>query len=146
MLRSSCIVLLALTLAAPAIAAEPGDDGGTISIMKSEPGAPPAKDHKHAKKKARKARGSSNPVYPIPLPGPQAPLPVPHLQAAPPRGQQVPPALLVPQTGRLLPNLPSPGGTETMQDRSVRCAHQAGVYGPALTGDTGSYIRNCINQ
>jgi hypothetical protein len=52
----------------------------------------------------------------------------------------------VPQTGRLLPNLPPPGGTETSQDRSARCAHQAGVYGPALTGDPGAYIRSCINQ
>ena len=62
----------------------------------------------------------------------------------------VPPPLLVPETGRLLPNLPSvsgagPNGTETFQDRSARCAHQAGVYG-AGAGDQGSYIRSCINQ
>jgi hypothetical protein len=113
--------------------------------MKPEPKTAP-KVRKHAKKKARKARGSSNPVYPAPLPRPQKPAPVPRLQAAPPRGRDVPPALLVPQTGRLLPNLPPAGGSETLQERSVRCAHQAGVYGPALTGDQGSYIRSCINQ
>jgi len=28
----------------------------------------------------------------------------------------------------------------------VRCAHQAGVYGPAATGDRNSYIGSCINQ
>jgi hypothetical protein len=145
MLRGLLIPLFVLALAAPAIAAEPGDDGGTINIMKPEPKTSPARDHKRIKK-TRKARGSSNPVYPTPLPGPQAPAPVPHLQSAPRRGRDVPPALLVPQTGRLLPNLPPAGGTETLQDRSVRCAHQAGVYGPALTGDQGSYIRSCINQ
>jgi hypothetical protein len=141
MLRNTLIVLLALTLGAPAFAAERSDDGGTINIMKPEPGAPPAKKKTH---KAR--RGSSNPVYPIPLPGPQTPLPVPHQEAVTPRGKEVPPALLVPQTGRLVPNLPVPGGRETLQDRSVRCAHQAGAYGPAVTGDPGSYIRSCINQ
>jgi hypothetical protein len=144
MLRRALIMLLATTLAAPALAAEPADSG-TISIMKPEPKTAP-RVHKHAKKKSRKARGSSNPVYPAPLPRPQKPAPVPRLQAAPPRGRNVPPALLVPQTGLLLPNLPPAGGSETLQERSVRCAHQAGVYGPALTGDQGSYIRSCINQ
>lgn len=144
MLRRALIMLLATMLTAAALAAEPADSG-TISIMKPEPKTAP-KVHKHAKKKARKARGSSNPVYPAPLPRPQKPAPVPRLQAAPPRGRDVPPALLVPQTGRLLPNLPPAGGSETLQERSVRCAHQAGVYGPALTGDQGSYIRSCINQ
>jgi hypothetical protein len=144
MLRRALIVLLVMTLAAPALAAGPAGDGGTISIMKPEPKTAP-KDHKHAKKKTRKARGSSNPVYPAPLPRPQKPAPVPRLHAVPQR-RDVPSALLVPQTGRLLPNLPSPSGSETLQERSVRCAHQAGVYGPALTGDQGSYIRSCINQ
>jgi hypothetical protein len=57
----------------------------------------------------------------------------------------------VPQTGRMLPNLPpavgaGPGGAETFQDRAARCVHQSGVYGPNATGDPGSYIRSCINQ
>jgi hypothetical protein len=137
------LILLMLSIGAPAFGAEP-DDGGTVSIMRPEAEqAPPAKE---PPRKVR--RGSSNPVYPTPtpLPGPQAPLPLPRQQAVTPRGQDVPPALLVPQTGRVLPNLAAPGGTETVQDKSVRCAHQAGVYGPAATGDPGSYIRSCINQ
>ena len=58
--------------------------------------------------------------------------------------------IIVPQTGRALPNLPSvsgsgPGGAETYQDRAARCAHQAGIYGQAA-GDRGTYIGTCINQ
>jgi hypothetical protein len=127
MLQGIFILALALTLAAPAFSAEPGGDGGIISIMRPEPrlsapkhpSAHKRKAHRRAKEpqgygvKEDTRRGSSSPVYPAPLPGPQAPRPVPHGQALAPRGQDVPPALLVPQTGRLLPNLPPPGGTET---------------------------------
>jgi hypothetical protein len=68
----------------------------------------------------------------------------------PPRAPAVPPPIFVPQTGRLLPNLPllpgaGPGGAETSQDRAVRCAHQAGLYGQAA-GDRNTYIGSCINQ
>jgi hypothetical protein len=150
MLQGPLIVLLVLALGAPAFSAEPEADSGTINIMRPEPKAPADKQLHKAKKKARKARrGSSNPVYPIPLPGPQAPLPLPHRQAVTP-APTTPPPLFVPQTGRTLPNLPAtgagPGGTETLQDRSVRCAHQAGVYGPNATGNPSSYIGSCINQ
>ena len=63
---------------------------------------------------------------------------------------RVPPPLVVPQTGQALPNLPAvapsgPHGSETYQDRAVRCAHQAGVYGDT-TGNRSAYIGNCINQ
>ncbi|MGB8068716.1 MAG: hypothetical protein WCF38_13635 [Pseudolabrys sp.] len=63
---------------------------------------------------------------------------------------QVPPDLYVPQTGSVLPNLPTEpgvgrGGAETFQDRAARCAHQAGVYGQAA-GDRGSYMGACVNQ
>jgi hypothetical protein len=114
--------------------------------MRPEQAAPA----KQKSKKSRKARrGSSNPVYPIPLPKPQAPLPLPRQQAVTPHRPKAPPPLYVPQTGRLLPNLPAtgsgPGGRETFQDRSARCVHQAGVYGQAA-GDRDSYIRSCINQ
>ena len=161
-----CLLLgLTLTLAAPVLAAEPNpaDDSGTISIMRPEPGTHQAK-HPRARKHTRHRetiepkgygvkentrRGSSNPVYPTPLPGPQAPLPVPHIEAAPQR-PITPPPLYVPQTGRTLPNLPAtgagPGGAETSQDRAARCAHQAGVYGPNATGNPGAYIGSCINQ
>ncbi len=143
MLRGFLITFLLLALAAPALSAEPEPDNGTISIMRPEPDqAPPAQ------KPPRKARrGSSNPVYPTPLPGPQAPLPVPHREAVTPRGQDVPPALLVPQTGRVLPNLPprrARSGDLAGQVRALRASGRR--LRPGATGDPGSYIRSCINQ
>ena len=62
---------------------------------------------------------------------------------------QVPPDLYVPQTGRVVPNLPTVsgsgrGGAETFQDRAARCTHQAGVFGQG--GDRGSYMGACVNQ
>ena len=68
----------------------------------------------------------------------------------PRRRPPVPPPILVPETGRVLPNLPAmspsgPHGTETFQDRAARCAHQAGVYGDAA-GNRSAYIGTCINQ
>ncbi|MGB8575596.1 MAG: hypothetical protein WCD56_03400 [Pseudolabrys sp.] len=67
-----------------------------------------------------------------------------------PPSAAVPPPIVVPQTGRVLPNLPTVsgsgrGGAETYQDRAARCAHQAGVYGQAA-GDRNTYIGTCINQ
>ena len=156
------MTLLIVALAAPAFSAEPITDSGTISIMRPEPGTP-VKKHKARKPASKPAaapataapqgfgvkedtrRGSSNPVYPLPSPGPQAPAPVPRI-AQPERRATVPPPLYVPETGRTLPNLPSPSGTETPQDKAVRCAHQAGVYGPNATGNPSAYIGSCINQ
>lgn len=147
MLHVFLILASMLALAAPALAAERDSGTGTITIIRPEPDTAPAKKPS-AKTKTRKARGSSNPVYPIPLPSPQAPQPVPKIETRPHRAQ-VPPPLYVPETGRLLPNMPStgaaPGGAETFQDRAARCVHQAGVYGQAA-GDRDSYIRSCINQ
>ncbi len=138
--------MLVLALAAPALSAESASDGGTISIMKPEP-AGPAKKKSTKTQKAR--RGSSNPVYPAPLPRPQVPLPVPPQKAVTPHRPKVPPPIYVPQTGHVVPNLPAtgsgPGGRETFQDRSARCVHQSGAYG-SLAGDRDSYIRSCINQ
>ncbi len=130
----------------PAVSAKAQSGERSYDIMRPEKPAakkPPPK-HKH-----RAARGSSTIVYPAPLPPPA------HYNPQPPpsvitRPAEVPPPLLVPQTGRVLPNLPTavpsgPNGTETYQDRAVRCAHQAGVYGQTA-GDRPSYIGSCINQ
>ena len=124
-----------------------------------EEGAPPAKAKPHKEKHRAKrhrqihrARGSSNPVYPAPLPPPQKPLAVPHYRAPAPRRAQTPPPLFVPQTGRVLPNLPpsgrglGPGGKESFQQRAARCHQQAGIYGPNATGNPSTYINSCINQ
>jgi hypothetical protein len=138
--RAPLIALLALTFVLPALPAR-AQSGDTPSIMAPEPGSPPPKQ------KAR--RGSSNPVYPTPLPKPQGYNPPPSQQVVTPRAADVPPPIVVPQTGRVLPNLPTigsgPGGAETSQDRAVRCSHQAGVYG-AAAGDRNAYVGGCINQ
>ncbi len=65
------------------------------------------------------------------------------------RAARVPPPIVVPQTGAVLPNIPAlgsgAGGMETGQDRALRCADQAGIYG-AQAGDRGAYVGGCINQ
>jgi hypothetical protein len=150
--------VLAATCAASAAWAQARSDDGTISIMREE-GAPTPR-HKAAKAKhrakhqgkARHARGSSNPVYPMPLPAPQRPLAVPQYRVPVVRPAPTQPPLFVPQTGRTLPNLPpsgrglGPGGTESFQQRAARCHQQAGIYGPNATGSPSAYINSCINQ
>ena len=163
MLRSLLILLLLmLVLTAPAVAIGPDADGN-YNIMKPEPGTPAAK-HRARKPaeverettpskgfgvKEDTRRGSSDNVYPTPLPKPDRPLPVPRQELARPAAKG-PPPLYVPDTGRPLPNLPSvghgPGGAETFQDKAARCAHQAGIYGPRNTGNPNAYIGGCVNQ
>lgn len=122
-------LLLAILLGAVLIPAHAQTDDGRYDIMVPEAGVPP---------KYKSPRGSTeHVVIPPPAPAPRA-------------RASVPPPIYVPETGRLLPNLPTPApsgphGTETYQDRAVRCAHQAGVYGPAA-GNGSAYINNCINQ
>lgn len=157
------LALLVLALAVPAASAQSGSDSGTISIIRPEPGTKPTVKKRHVKKrryrekeqvqrpeKFEQTRGSSNPVYPAPLPAPQHPQSVPHYKVVAPPRPKLPPPMVVPETGRVLPNLPpavgsGPGGRETFQDRAARCAHQAGVYGQAA-GNPSSYINSCINQ
>jgi hypothetical protein len=143
------------------------DDDARYNIMRPEPGSHEARKHKVRKEMAPKdeespppetakrmprhktARGSSNPVYPTPLPPPLTYTPPPSQQVVMPRAT-VPPAVVVPQTGQALPNFPATpgaglGGAETFQDRSARCTHQAGAYGAAV-GDRNAYIGTCISQ
>jgi hypothetical protein len=124
--------LVALAVLLPAVLAHAQTDGDRYTIMRPEqpePWLPP---------KYKSPRGSREHVaVPQPAPSPQ-------------RRAGVPPSLYVPQTGRVLPNLPNPApsgphGSETYQDRAARCAHQAGVYGQAA-GDRNAYIGSCINQ
>jgi hypothetical protein len=135
----SLTVLLMLALGVPAASAQ--TDTGTPNIMQPEPSGPPPK-HKTR-------RGSSNIVYPTPLPKPQRFNPPPSQHVVTPRAYDVPPPIVVPETGRVLPNLPmmgsGPGGAETSQDRAARCAHQASVYGDAA-GNRNAYVGGCINQ
>ncbi len=137
-------MVLALALAVPAMPAHAQSaDDKDYNIMAPEKGAakkpisPPARKH---------PRGSSTLVEPAPLPPPLHYNPPP-VQAVRPPSKPVPPSMYVPQTGMVVPNLPSAvGSSETPQDRATRCAHQAGVYGPNMTGDRNTYIGGCINQ
>jgi hypothetical protein len=131
MRKHDLIVLMALAMVFPTLPVHAASDDDRYTIMKPEPWLAP---------KYQSPRGTRQRVKtPKPAPSP-----------APARRTQVPPPMHVPETGRVLPNLPSAGsgrgGAETVQDRSVRCAHQSGVHGPAATGSPGSYIRGCINQ
>jgi len=132
-------VLLLLVFGAPSVSAQ--TDTGTPDIMTPERASPPPK-HKTR-------RGSSSIVYPTPLPAPQGFNPPPSQKVVVPRSPEMPPPVVVPETGRVLPNLPmigsGPGGAETGQDRAVRCQHQSGVYGDAA-GNRNAYIGSCINQ
>ncbi|HXZ45690.1 MAG TPA: hypothetical protein VEH02_03050 [Pseudolabrys sp.] len=109
------------------------------SIMVPEKGAKPKKYEPWLPPKYKSPRGTVKHVT------------IPKSTIVTPPVTQVPQTpIIVPQTGRALPNLPSvsgsgPGGAETYQDRAARCTHQAGVYGQAA-GNRGTYIGTCINQ
>ena len=109
------------------------------SIMGPEKGARPKLPEPWLAPKYKSPRGTVKHVT------------IPKSTIVTPPNTQVPQTpIIVPQTGRALPNLPSVsgsgrGGAETYQDRAVRCSHQAGVYGQAA-GDRGTYIGTCINQ
>jgi hypothetical protein len=105
------------------------DDDARYNIMTPEPWLRP---------KYKSPRGSIEHVV---IPQPSA---VPQTRAV------VPPPLYVPQRGQLLPNIPTiapsgPAGAETGQDRAMRCANQAGIYGQAA-GNHNAYVGSCINQ
>jgi len=130
------IVLLTLTVALSGVSAY-----GQSDIMVPEKGSKAEKREPWLAPKYRSPRGTvkrvTTPNSTIAQP-PSAP------------SATVPPPIIVPQTGRVLPNLPivsgsGRGGAETYQDRAARCAHQAGVYGQAA-GDRNTYIGTCINQ
>ena len=121
--------LLAALTAAVALPAQAQSDDERYNIMKPEPWLKP---------KYKSPRGSTEHVA------------IPRPSSEPQPQSTVPPPLLVPQTGQLLPNVPTlapsgPGGTETSQDRAMRCANQAGIYG-AAAGDRNAYVGSCINQ
>ena len=140
--RYPLMALLGLATIVSALPAHAQSDNERYSIMRPEQGIEPARPQPKSEPwlapNYKSQRGTPRHVV-IPRP---APVPQPRAQ--------VPPPLYVPQTGQLLPNLPAvapsgPGGRETYQDRAVRCAHQAGVYGQAA-GDRNAYVGSCINQ
>jgi hypothetical protein len=131
--KSWGMIFAALTLLS-ALPARAQSDDSNLTIMAPEPGTAPDQPQPWLPPKYKSPRGTRQHVH------------IPRSAPVPQHPAQVPPPLYVPQTGALLPNLPAASsGAETSQDRAVRCAHQAGVYG-AAAGDSGSYIRSCINQ
>jgi len=130
----ACLMMTVLT---PVWSAQAQSTDDPYSIMRPEPrDATPEPWLPPKYKSPRGTRQHIRPRYPTPsLPAPTA---------------KVPPPIVVPETGRVLPNLPStspsgPNATETFQDRATRCAHQAGAYGDAA-GNRSAYIGTCINQ
>jgi hypothetical protein len=130
-------LMFALAVALPvmlAISAARAQSNGGYDIMRPEPGVPAYEPWLAPKYKS--PRGVKHRR-------------VPKIEAEPPARATVPPPIVSPRTGRALQNLPAtvgagPGGSETSQDKALRCAHQAGGYGSATGG--GSYLGSCINQ
>ena len=141
------LALLALTLLGSARPAHAQATHDPYSIMVPEPGyhPPQPKPEPWLAPKYKSPRGSRAQSG---VPHPKAPKTATPTAPTPPK---VPPPILVPEAGSVLPNLPTtrspsgPRGTESFQDRAARCAHQAGVYGPAA-GNRSAYINSCINQ
>lgn len=130
------VVLTAFAAAPPC--AHAASDSDPYTIMVPEKGSRPSAPEPWLAPKYKSPRGTPQHVV-TPTP-PRVPRP----------RAVVPPSINVPETGRTLQNLPAPvgagpGGAETLQDRALRCAHQAGVYGQAA-GNRNAYIGGCINQ
>ena len=139
--RSPILALLALTMVVSALPVHARAADDPYTIMRPEPGRKPQpQPEPWLAPKYQSPRGTREHIS-RPRPAqPEAPAPI----------ATVPPPILVPETGSVLPNLPvmspsGPHGTETFQDRAARCAHQAGVYGDAA-GNRSAYIGTCINQ
>ncbi|MDB5581015.1 MAG: hypothetical protein JWR80_6191 [Bradyrhizobium sp.] len=133
------MALFTLTAFVSVQAAHAQLDGDPYSIMRPETGRAAELPEPWLPPKYKSPRGTQErPVTPQRIPEPR------------PRTTTVPPTLYVPQTGQVLPNLPTingagPLGAETSQDRAVRCANQAGIYGSAA-GNPSGYVNTCINQ
>jgi len=133
--------LLAIVVVLSAISTAPYAQnsilGDNYSIMVPEKGYKPSQPEPWLAPKYKSPSGTVNRVK------------LPKSTVVPMPNAQVPPDLYVPQTGKVVPNLPTVsgsgrGGAETFQDRAARCAHQAGVFGQGA--DRGSYMGACVNQ
>lgn len=138
------LAVCALPTFVPGLSAYAGVADDLYSIIRPEPGEADTKPSKREPWLAPKYKSPRSTRERVGVPRPVEP------KAALPKKPKVPPPIVVPETGRALPNLPTispsgPRGTETYQDRAARCAHQAGVYGDAA-GNRPNYINSCINQ
>jgi hypothetical protein len=130
--RLGLLLVVSLCATLPAYAQ---DGNGPYDIMRPEPTQPgvipPYKS----------PRGTKQHVTPPRQHRPQAK-----------RIPDMPPPLVSPRTGQVMPNIPppvpgsGPGGAESFQDRAARCVHQSGVYNQAPGAEQNAYIGTCINQ
>ena len=132
---SIALLLLSAMLTVPAYAQTSNILDDNYSIMVPERGSRAQSPEPWLAPKYKSPRGTVKQVV------------IPKSKIVSPPNTVVPRDVFVPQTGRTFQNLPTlsgsgPGGTETFQDRAMRCAHQAGVYGQATTG---SYMGACVN-
>ena len=143
-MRASLVVGVFVLAVAPAASAFAQSGSGysimqdDFSIMVPEKGYKPSKPEPWLAPKYQSPRGTVKKVT------------IPRSKTVRQPYAATPPPITVPQTGRTLPNFPTisgsgAGGAETFQDRAARCAHQAGVYGPAA-GDRNAYVGTCVNQ
>jgi hypothetical protein len=137
MRKPSAIMLIVLSTAlATPVLAQPGNIlSDNYSIMVPEKGS------KQKISKREQPEPWLAPKYKSPS-GTVQKVRIPKSKIVNPPSATDPGYVYVPQTGRTFQNLLTPGrGTETFQDRAIRCHHQAGVYGQ--TG-SGSYMGSCL--
>jgi hypothetical protein len=137
-MRRAVAVLALTALLTPALAHAQSEDE-RYNIMRAEPGRRPELPTPWLPPTYKSPRGSKQHVTPLRRP-----------RSRDVRASEPPPPMFVPRTGQVLPNIrtlsPSgPNGTETFQDKALRCVHQSGMYG-ARAGDPGAYIGECVNQ
>jgi hypothetical protein len=138
-MRRMVLALMAFALLAPGLShAQSGQP--SYWIIKPEPGRAQDPPEPWLAPKYKSPRGTRQHVKPSPRAA----------EPDQPRVSTPPPPIVVPQTGVALPNMrtlsPSgPRGTESFQDKALRCAHQAGAYGSAA-GNRGTYIGTCVTQ
>src|SRR5581483_784259 len=134
-IRLTALVISAVLLADGGAFGRSDADG--YSIMVPEKGTKVEKPEPWLAPKYKSPRGTRKHVV------------IPRSHEVSPLRAAVPPPIVAPG-GQVLPNLPTvapsgPRGSETFQDRAVRCAHQAGVYG-STAGNTTAYVGSCVNQ
>jgi hypothetical protein len=138
------LIVLSAALATPAPAQTGNILSDNYSIMVPEKGS--KQKQKVSKQKVSKREQPEPwlaPKYKSPS-GTVQQVRIPKSKIVTPPSATAPGYVYVPQTGRTFQNLPTPSrGTETFQDRAVRCTHQAGVYGQ--TGSArSSYMGSCL--
>ncbi|MEI7805222.1 MAG: hypothetical protein WCI56_07830 [Hyphomicrobiales bacterium] len=126
-MRIACLLIALIGLAAPAQAQS---DSDRYTIMRPEPGMAP---------KYKSPRGSKQNVEPV----------KPPVTPEPRNARAEQPPVMLPG-GKVVPNLPvspdvPPTARESAQDRTIRCTHQAGVFGVAPE-QRNLYISTCANQ